>query len=86
MHGRLNSPGLMHVSLLQDDDLQTAGGGVMVFLLLWLTCTARGIVDQELYTGHILLNLSGSALVKADLGNAVLKEVDGRPNWLEKIM
>ena len=46
----------------------------------------QGIVDHDLHTGNILLNLGGTALVKADLGNAVHKEVDGRPNWLENIM
>lgn len=46
----------------------------------------KGFVDQDLHSGNILLSLDGSALVKADLGNAVLREIDGRPNWLESIM
>ena len=46
----------------------------------------KGIVDQDLHMGNILLNLGGTAMVKADLGNAVPKEVDGRPNWLDNIM
>ncbi|KAL3148099.1 Suppressor of Sensor Kinase (SLN1) [Trebouxia sp. C0009 RCD-2024] len=46
----------------------------------------KGLVDQDLHPGNILLSSDHSALVKADLGNAVPKEMEGRPNWLGRIM
>ncbi|KAL3140831.1 Suppressor of Sensor Kinase (SLN1) [Trebouxia sp. C0010 RCD-2024] len=46
----------------------------------------KGLVDQDLHPGNILLSSDQSALVKADLGSAEPKEVEGRPNWLGRIM
>ena len=47
---------------------------------------SKGIVDQDLHPGNILLSLDASTLVKADLGAAVPAELDGRPTWLGRIM
>ena len=46
----------------------------------------QGLVDQDLHAGNILLSPDRSALIKADLGNAVPKEVEGCPNWQGRIM
>ena len=51
----------------------------MVFATGVVLMHCRGMVDQDLHTNNTLLPLSGYALVKADLGNAMLKEVDGHP-------
>ena len=47
---------------------------------------SKGLVDQDLFSGNIMEELEGSAWVKADLGNAVLVEVDGQPNKVDWCM
>ena len=47
---------------------------------------SKGLVDQDLFPGNVLLKLDGSAWVKADLGNAASVELDGKPNLVHCCM
>ena len=46
----------------------------------------KGLVDQDLHPGNILISSDETALVKADLGSARPEEVEGRSNQLGRIM
>ncbi len=46
----------------------------------------KGLVDQDLHAGNVLLSGDGCSLVKADLGSAVWISTNGRPTVLECCM
>ena len=43
---------------------------------------SKGVVDQDLHAGNVLLSRDGQSLVKTDLGSAVWAETDGQRTFL----
>ncbi len=47
---------------------------------------SKGVVDQDLHAGNVLLSQDGQSLIKTDLGSAVWAETHGQPTFLRRCL